>query len=1123
MKFYADLHIHSHYSRATSKDLDVEHLSLWAQKKGIHLIGTGDFVHPAWLQELEEKLEPSYEGFFKLKSSSQGAIVKELPLSCQHEVHFILTVEISSIYKKQGRVRKVHNLVVVPSWKAAHLLQTRLEKIGNIRSDGRPILGLDSRDLLEIVLESDPRSFLIPAHIWTPWFSALGAYGGFDSIESCFGDLTPHIFAVETGLSSDPPMNWRLSQLDPYLMVSHSDAHSPSKLGREATIYDTDFSYEGVYQALRKDSRSGGVIGTLEFFPEEGKYHWDGHRKCQIFWSPQQTQHFQGRCPTCKSPVTVGVLSRVEALADRPLGAKAPRARPYYPLIPLPEILAEVWQVGASSKKVQQEYESLLAQLGNEFFLLFEADLEDIRRSGGSVLAEAIRRMRAGKVKISAGYDGEYGKIQLFGEGERSRFRSQVENSLFKEGEAEEVLSLSSSSLSFIEKLVEPLPSSSQGSLEPKDTLALSQREDTLESLTGLNFTQQQAVTHEGSHLLICAGPGTGKTHTLIQRMIFRLKKIPPPQKILALTFTHKAAQEMRERLPHPRFASRVFLGTFHQFCLQVLQEEGKALKLPSPFSLAGETEQEILAEIAWPEASFRERCKLLEELRQLKNQWWTLESLPPALKIFQETQGDYGFLDCDDLLQKTIQLLLEFPSVREKLQQRYREIFVDEYQDINALQQKLLELLSSSSHFLTVIGDPQQAIYGFRGSDIRFFLEFPQIFAPAKQLFLTENYRNPSLLLQMSQSLLKPSASPPLVAKSSLGGEASLFIAPTARAEAEYVAQEIEKKVGGLSFFSYDSQQVTPDEKRLYSFGEIAVFYRLHTQGLALEEAFQQKGIPYQLAGNKQIPSSLVTFLNLLRWLCSERLLIPQVFSLLQSYCSGWNPIEERLLQDFWKVKKKKTISLFDLLTLSHDAPSLSSEGKSALLTFALQLRDQSSLLKTLPFPEWFFSFVQKSGIRPLEGIREKEGWGILEEAVRESQQMEDLLDHFLLQQVSEPAFRRGEKVSLMTLHTSKGLEFPLVFITGCEKQLLPLQIGAYSSSEEEERRLFYVGMTRTQGELFLSYAQQRFLLGQALEEGPSPFLQELQERFPFLSVQKFRKKGKRKDAQLFLFSEED
>ncbi|MBK9093727.1 MAG: hypothetical protein IPM84_13340 [Anaerolineae bacterium] len=413
MEFHPDLHIHSHFSRATSRDLTFEHLARWAQLKGVTVVGSGDIAHPGWLQEMRDRLEPAEDGLFRLKDDLAAAVQQTVPPACQAPVRFLLAGEISNIYKRHGQTRKVHNVVCAPDFDTVAKIQAALERIGNIRSDGRPILGLDSRDLLEIILTISPQCHLIPAHIWTPWFAMLGSKSGFDSVEECFGDLTPAIFALETGLSSDPPMNWRISNLDRYTLVSNSDAHSPPKLAREATLFDTELSYAAIFQALRTGDPAT-FRGTVEFFPEEGKYHLDGHRKCNVCWEPATTRAHQGLCSVCGKEVTIGVLHRVEALADRPAGQRPPRAAPFTSLIPLPEILGEAAGVGAGSKQVEQAYHKLLAALGPELFILRRAPLPAIAGAGGERLAEGIGRMRRGEVQADAGYDGDYGVIRLF-------------------------------------------------------------------------------------------------------------------------------------------------------------------------------------------------------------------------------------------------------------------------------------------------------------------------------------------------------------------------------------------------------------------------------------------------------------------------------------------------------------------------------------------------------------------------------------------------------------------------------------------------------------------------------------------------------------------------------------
>ena len=410
MKMIADLHIHSRFSMATSKEGTPENLDFWARKKGISLIGTGDFTHPVWRDELKERLVTEGNGLYRLRD----AYVKEESRKFPGEgTRFVVSGEISSIYKKNGKTRKVHNVILLPSLEAADAMAQRLGKIGNIHSDGRPILGLDSHDLLEMMLDVCPEGILIPAHIWTPHFSVLGAKSGFDSVEECFEELTPYVHALETGLSSDPAMNWRISKLDRYQLVSNSDAHSPSKLGREANLLDIDCSYEGLYRAIQTGE---GLEGTVEFFPEEGKYHFDGHRKCGVSLSPVEAERLGGICPVCGKKLTMGVDHRVEQLADRAEGFVKKDGKKYESLVPLPEVISACMGYSTASKKVQGCFEQMIQTLGTEFDILRNVPSEDIKSCAGERIAEGIENVRTGNVKRIPGYDGEYGKIELFEE-----------------------------------------------------------------------------------------------------------------------------------------------------------------------------------------------------------------------------------------------------------------------------------------------------------------------------------------------------------------------------------------------------------------------------------------------------------------------------------------------------------------------------------------------------------------------------------------------------------------------------------------------------------------------------------------------------------------------------------
>lgn len=416
MNYIADLHIHSPYSRATSPASTLAGLYGWAKLKGINIVGTGDFTHPAWLATLKELLEPAEPGLFRLIHADN--ISSPLPdVTLSHSpVRFLLSAEISCIYKRHDKTRKVHNLLYAPDFASAERINKRLAAIGNIVADGRPILGLDSRDLLEIVLEEAPGGFLVPAHIWTPWFSLFGSRSGFDSVEECFGDLSAHIFALETGLSSDPAMNRLVSGLDRYALVSNSDCHSPAKLGREANLFTTGFDYFSLREALKSNHRDH-FSGTIEFFPEEGKYHADGHLDCNVCLDPLESRKLGNICPVCKKPLIIGVLHRVMDLADRDVPLFSRHSPQVFSLIPLPEILAELLAVGSSSKRVMKAYSQALVRFGSEFELLLQTPLETIA-AASPLLAEAVRRVRAGEVLRQPGYDGRFGIISAFTKGE---------------------------------------------------------------------------------------------------------------------------------------------------------------------------------------------------------------------------------------------------------------------------------------------------------------------------------------------------------------------------------------------------------------------------------------------------------------------------------------------------------------------------------------------------------------------------------------------------------------------------------------------------------------------------------------------------------------------------------
>ena len=1023
MRFFADLHIHSRFSRATSKQCDLPHLAQWACKKGIALVGTGDFTHPGWRAELRDQLVPAEPGVFRLRDDLMQAVDEEVPPSCRAVPRFTLSVEISTIYKKGDRTRKVHHVIYAPDFDTADNLVEQLERIGNLHSDGRPILGLDSRDLLEMVLESGPDAYLVPAHVWTPWFAAMGSKSGFDSIDECYGDLSEHIFAVETGLSSDPPMNWRVASLDRFRLVSNSDAHSPAILGRNACAFDTDIDYFAVRRAL---STGEGYVGTVDLYPEEGKYHLDGHRKCGVRLEPRETLAADGRCPSCGRAVTVGVMHRVELLAEREEGQDPPAtAGELCYLIPLPEILSELLQVGPKSKTVSRVYERLLRLLGPELPLLTHTPPDALREAESPLLAEAVTRLRSGKVIREAGYDGEFGTIRLFEDGEVDRAAGG--ELLFDLPRPERKPRKKPTPATAREREPEtPLPSPAA----PPPAAG---------PLGGLDADQRAAAEICSGPVLIVAGPGSGKTRTLTHRIAHLVaERGAAPDQCLAITFTRRAAEEMRERLERllPEVARAVPVCTFHSLGLRVLAEHRELAGLPEGFRVLAESERLALLRGALECSPSQARRWLSRISRAKRTGRVDAADLRSALEVYREALADAGRVDFDDLVGRAVRLLQDHPELVERWRERHPFVFVDEYQDVDGQQYRLLRLLVLARGNLCAIGDPNQAIYGFRGADVRFFGRFEEDFPGARAIRLTRNYRSAQGIVAASSKLLGESAEAPA------GSTSSVFLraAASERAEAEQVVQTIEERLGGHSFFSIDSGRTGGDEQADLSFADFAVLYRTDAQSGALIEALERSGMPFQKRSHDPLSAH------------------PGVVELLERLeaAPGSGSVLERL----------------------ESAASAEAE-----LGEALEI------------------------LKPLAA-------GCGEDLARFESEV-------ALKSQVDTWDPRADRISLLTLHAAKGLEFGEVFIVGCEDGILPLRFGPSKDSEvEEEGRLFYVGMTRARRRLYLSHARKRPWRGKVREMGPSPFLAGIGEGLMVRQVSERPKKKVREDpSQLELF----
>lgn len=1097
--YIADLHIHSRYSRATSKDCTPEYLDLWARRKGIGIVGSGDFTHPAWREELAEKLEPAGGGLYVLKKEYR---IEDNTAADTMQPHFVITGEISSIYKKYDRVRKVHSLILLPGLEEAEVISRKLEAIGNIHSDGRPILGLDCHDLLEILLELCSESVYVPAHIWTPHFSLFGAFSGFDTVEECYGDLSSHIHAMETGLSSDPPMNWRVSALDRYQLISNSDAHSPAKLGREANLLDIGLSYGELKDAIQTGK---GLEGTIEFFPEEGKYHYDGHRKCGLCLAPTETEKYGGICPVCGRKLTIGVSHRVEQLSDRPEGYQKEHAARFDSLVPLPEIIGASVGLSSASARVEREYRNLLQKLGPEFSILREIPLEEIRSVSGILISEGIGRLRKGEVTRLPGFDGEYGVIRLFTQGELDELEGQL--SLFemagmaqggtKSGQKfpeETGKSTGDSVRKMAEQMQDPdtgincgeMQDLSQGHVQlRKHASELSEKEKTAGISAGIagtaeparytwNENQRKAIESIDRVTAVTAGPGTGKTGTLAAHILHLLEtRRVKPSCITAVTFTNQAAGEMRERIRRQlgkgTASRKLQIGTFHSIAWKVLQENGVE------FTLAGDMETRDLAGriikaygldlsasrfLTWisnyktglrsfvsdvtvgeaendAESDGKDSRKETESTHDMPDD---TEKLRTAFHVYQSSLRDWNALDFDDILLEALRIAREKAEENRKHADagQFSYLMVDEFQDISPLQYELMKAWNEGGKELFVIGDQDQAIYGFRGADAGCFQRLSEEFPQTSRITLEENYRSaPQILAAASEVISRnPGGKRLLRPNRPEGVPVRIVEADSEISEAIFAAKEINRLAGGIGML--EAQEVfLESEGRARSFEDIAVLYRTRRQADLLENCLRKEGIPYVVAGR------------------DDYLMEPAV---------------------------RGTVSFFKSLT----QPDNRLAGQTALkLLWNLEAGDMTeSIYQNMA--EKYRPFMKKKKPQKILdewmkdlNLEEKKGMGKLYRTAVFYQTMPEFTEALDLG-VESDLKRCGEKrytsgaVTLMTLHGSKGLEFPVVMIYGARKGMLPFESEKYSSDEEEERRLFYVGLTRAKEELILTTSKE-------------------------------------------------
>ncbi len=1072
MNFIADLHIHSRFSRATSKALNPRHLAAWARCKGIDVLGTGDFTHPQWRAELREQLAfDEASGLYRLKGEPEQPEILDGARPRSHEDKqgplFCLQAEISSIYKRHGKVRKVHNLVFVPDLDAADRLSERLAQIGNLNSDGRPILGLDSRDLLEIMLETVPQAVLVPAHVWTPWFALFGSKSGFDRLEDCFADLSEHIFALETGLSSDPAMNRLISRLDGYALISNSDAHSGANLGREANLFAGPPSYAGMFTALRaaarrepQDSLACRFLGTMEFYPEEGKYHLDGHRACNVVLEPREALALNNICPVCGKPLTVGVLHRVLELADREAPARLPLEPEARPLIPLPEVVGEILGVGSGSRKVQERYSRLLRELGPELDILCHLPEADLR-AHWEPLGEAVARMRRGQVIRQGGFDGQYGVVRVFEPEELRDVRGgQSLPGLARPGRPRK-------------NATATIPSQGGGadtlSLLSLTTAALERKSDAApDAPVAAAFSEEQdaALRAGPGPVLILAGPGAGKTRVLIGRLQRLLEEGARPGELLAVTFTRRAAGELRERLNAalPGLSAPPQCDTLHGLAwgeLRAAEPQSLLLAEDAAFRLFGAANADV------PARRLHARWDALSLAREsLKELTPGSEAAEAAARYTRRknARSDLRYVDYADLLD----WLLAHAS---ELNGRWRQVLVDEVQDLSPMQLAVIRaLLPPGGQGFFGIGDPDQAIYGFRGATGQSEASLRACWPELAVYRLGRSYRASQDVLDMAQNLLQGRGQCGLLrAARPLRAQLQLFAAPDERAEARWLAGRVQRLLGATAHTLLDQAQKRDDASELdnsLSPGDVAVLVRLKAQIPPLRAALEQAGVPCAAPAQEEFWQEPV---------CARFL------ALAAGHCG-----------------------FADLL------PAPPEQGDAATRDTAPPW-PAGNLPKPQDMAAWLDAQAWTGELFCLS-----RQWRSLCRLWQECGGWQALFQRLAWLHEAELVRARAEQVQILTLHASKGLEFQAVFLPGLESGLLPLRRellfekelaedddpGAQAARDarlakelDEERRLLYVGLTRAARALFVSYCARRTLYGKKLRLAPSPFLAQIRD----------------------------
>ena len=926
-------------------------------------------------------------------------------------------------------------------------------------------------------------------------------------------------------------------------LVSNSDAHSPLNLGREANLLNSQLSFNGIKSAI-KNGDSNTFLGTFEFYPQEGKYHLDGHRSCKIRLSPKETKDYDGKCPVCGKALTLGVLNRVEELADRTQGTKPPTYHAYYSIIPLAEIFSDILQVGVKSKKVQTNYQKALMQLGSEFNILHTLETDKIDRAGIPLLGEAIRRMRQKEVEILSGYDGEYGRIKIFNSDEREQLLGQKTLFSIPSQKSTTEMPLHAKAPSHRTSLTDPktLPKTTQ--------LKLSNARQVGDIFSQLNDEQRRAVEYPGGPLLIVAGPGTGKTRTLTHRIAYlMMKKKVSAQQVLAVTFTNKAAQEMRERLKELMGNTRSLplVATFHSFCYRILNEQNENRNVIIDDDHRGILITEALASVRHKgrRGSLKPK-QILKHIVTAKQQILDPDefektiSNEPQKKIIADIYRTYqnmlsiqNLYDYEDLIFQVVRRFETDQKFCEKYQKQFQHVFVDEYQDLNQAQYRIIRALAPAKNTikdLCVIGDPDQAIYGFRGSDVKYFNRFISDYPDTGVINLVRNYRSTKTILNASFQIIKNYRHPTSDERtySQIDGAKTISIMELAtdKAEAQTIAGIIEQQIGGTGFHSVDTQKTIDANLAVSrSYSDFAVLYRTNEQHRIIEQMFERAGIPFQIASRET---------------AIHQKGLPEIISLLKSIdgCGGYldyeismgllrSGIGKKILNSFkdWCYRNRFTPSQGLLKAARFPITGLKPSRQQIVNEFSRQLLKHKENMSGLSVADKLLFLEKNTKLVDIlnRDVKTKEAFGRLVDVAGDfGADLNGFLTGIALHTDTDIYEQLAEKVSLMTMHAAKGLEFPVVFIAGCEDDLIPFKRrGGEQADIEEERRLFYVGMTRAKDRLYLTRAKQRRIYGKLEYRLLSPFVADIENRLKLDETPRLkkRKKNVNKQMQLKLF----